>query len=60
MWADPAVSDTGHQEKDWVKNKKRQCSYIFGASATNSFLERNNLLCVVRAHEVQMNGFKLH
>ena len=43
-----------------MKNKKRQCSYIFGSQATNAFLERNNLLCVVRAHEVQMNGFKLH
>ena len=52
MWADPSEDDTGAQEKEWLDNKKRSCSYIFGQEATNKFLEANSLLCVVRAHEV--------
>ena len=52
MWADPVEHDTGYQDKEWVDNKKRCCSYVFGSEAANNFLERNNLLCIVRAHEV--------
>jgi serine/threonine-protein phosphatase 2B catalytic subunit len=52
MWADPVENDTGEQAKEWVENKKRCCSFIFGKTAVNNFLESNNLLCVVRAHEV--------
>lgn len=60
MWSDPVENETGYQEGDFKKNYKRNCSYLFGSQATNAFLESNNLLCVVRAHEVQMNGYKLH
>jgi len=60
MWADPVENETGYQDKLWVPNKKRNCSYLFGSGAINEFLEANNLLCVVRAHEVQMNGYRLH
>lgn len=60
MWSDPVENETGFQEKDFKSNSKRNCSFLFGVSAVNNFLENNNLLCIVRGHEVQMNGFKLH
>eukprot|EP00347_Sterkiella_histriomuscorum_P009810 403339803 len=60
MWSDPVENETGYQDQDFKKNNKRNCSYLFGSSAANNFLENNNLLCVVRAHEVQMSGYKLH
>ena len=48
MWSDPVENDTGYQDKDFIPNKKRSCSYIFGNSAANNFLDKNNLLCIVR------------
>lgn len=60
MWSDPVENETGFQEQDFKKNNKRNCSFLFGSTAANNFLESNNLLCVVRAHEVQMSGYKLH
>ena len=30
VWADPIDVDTGYQEQDFVWNKKRNCSFIFG------------------------------
>jgi serine/threonine-protein phosphatase 2B catalytic subunit len=38
----------------------RGCSYYFSASALFGFLERNKLLCVVRAHEYEDDGFMFH
>lgn len=60
MWADPVENETGYLDKDFEMNKKRNCSYMFGNKAVNNFLDYNNLLCIVRAHEVQMSGYKLH
>lgn len=60
MWSDPVENETGHLDELFSKNSKRSCSFLFGNQAANNFLEMNNLLCVVRAHEVQMNGYKLH
>ena len=52
MWSDPVDNDTGYQEEEYKFNKKRSCSYLFGNKAANNLLDKNNLLCVVRAHEV--------
>lgn len=38
----------------------RGCSYFFGVDAANKFLKRNNLLSVIRAHEAQLDGYKMH
>ena len=39
---------------------QRKCSVNYGASAVNEFLDKNDLLCIVRAHEVKMEGYWLH
>ena len=44
----------------FVPNTQRNCSYIFGAKAAKPFLEKNKFLSIVRAHETQLEGFKMH
>lgn len=46
--------------KAYLPNTTRNCSYFFGAKAVNTFLEANQLTCIVRAHEAQAEGYKLH
>jgi len=44
----------------FVENPTRGCGYIFGYSAAIQFLEENNLVSIIRAHEVQKGGYYLH
>lgn len=70
LWADPVsdenvmeMNDDDYQsfmEVDWCSNPARGCSYCFGYKALRQFLDDNKLVCLVRAHEVQKNGFKKH
>ncbi len=41
-------------------NFERGCSYYFGYRAIRRFLDDNGLLCLVRAHQVQEEGFRRH
>lgn len=41
-------------------NYERGCSYYFGYRAVRRFLDENGLLCLVRAHQVQEEGFRRH
>lgn len=59
LWSDPVDSESGHLERPFIYNQNRGCSYMFGADALSNFLTRNNLLCCIRAHEVQLEGFKM-
>jgi serine/threonine-protein phosphatase 2B catalytic subunit len=38
-------------------NEIRGCSYAYSYNAVCQFLERNNLLSVIRAHEAQDQGY---
>ncbi|KAI9334704.1 calcineurin [Obelidium mucronatum] len=62
LWSDP-TTDYG-QEVDsnsaFIRNPVRGCSYSYTYKAVCSFLERNNLLSVIRAHEAQKEGFKMY
>ena len=70
LWSDPVSEDNtdtmtieeykDFMEIEWRQNPTRGCSYCFGYKALKSFLHENNLVCVVRAHEVQEEGFKKH
>ena len=40
-------------------NVKRQTAYVFNQAAFDSFLKRNSLTHVVRAHEVKEAGFEV-
>ncbi|KAH7474923.1 Serine/threonine-protein phosphatase 2B catalytic subunit A1 [Phytophthora ramorum] len=47
-------------EQEWVPNSMRGCSFTFNERACREFLKRNNLLAIVRAHELEENGYKEH
>ncbi|OQS02899.1 serine/threonine-protein phosphatase 2B catalytic subunit [Thraustotheca clavata] len=44
----------------WSPNEVRGCSYYYGCLAVYAFLNRNDLLCMLRAHELQDEGFLFH
>ena len=60
LWSDPIEIDEEAKNVLYLPNKARNCSYIFGAKATKPFLEKNKLLSIIRAHESQLEGFKMH
>lgn len=63
MWNDPfneVDSDVSVLDEDgFAGNGRRGTAHVFSAAALNSFLKRNDLSHVVRAHEVQQRGFQL-
>ena len=60
LWSDPVDKADGAQDGDFVSNAQRGCSFVYGATALNKFLQRNSLLSLIRGHEVQLEGFKMH
>lgn len=60
LWSDPVDSETGKLEMPFTPNSQRGCSYYFGAEALNRFLTHNKLMSCIRAHEVQIEGYKMH
>jgi len=70
LWSDPVEEDSAsglneEELEDWYNmeyelNPTRGCGYLFGYLGVVEFLEQNNLVCIVRAHEVQKEGFLLH
>ena len=59
LWSDPADNEDGFLIDDYTPNKQRGCSYVYGADALSKFLQKNNLISLIRAHEVQLEGFRL-
>ena len=60
LWSDPVDNDTGESFEKFKANDVRSCSFYYGASAVNSFLKKNKLLAIIRAHEAQLDGYKMH
>lgn len=60
LWSDPVDNDSGQCSEKFKSNEIRGCSYYYGVAAVNSFLKKNKLLSVIRAHEVQIDGYKMH
>ena len=59
LWSDPVDRSDGFLKNDFVENDQRGCSYFYGQKSLNAFLTKNNLLSVIRGHEVQLEGYKL-
>jgi serine/threonine-protein phosphatase 2B catalytic subunit len=60
LWADP-MEDFSPSAPDYYQyNEVRGCSYMFSYRAACDFLERNNLLSIIRAHEAQDAGYRMH
>lgn len=64
LWADPVdeekVEHSVHGSDAFFPNDVRGCSFFFGYDAATKFLHKNHLLSVIRAHEAQLEGFKMH
>ena len=60
LWADPIDTDIGTSPERFTKNNIRGCSFSFGVLAANKFLKENKLISIIRGHEAQLDGFKLH
>jgi len=59
LWSDPTDKPLSKADQ-FVPNEVRSCAYFFGFNTTVAFLKENRLLSVIRAHEVQLEGFKMH
>ncbi|TPX47534.1 hypothetical protein SeMB42_g00183 [Synchytrium endobioticum] len=61
LWSDP-LEDFGQERTNefFVHNHVRGCSYFFSYHAACAFLERNNLLSIIRAHEAQDAGYRMY
>mmetsp|Transcript_29133 Transcript_29133/g.28849 ORF Transcript_29133/g.28849 Transcript_29133/m.28849 type:complete len:412 (+) Transcript_29133:180-1415(+) len=60
LWADPIDNENGVMPSSYIQNTTRGCSYLYGADAVNDFLQQNDLIALIRAHEVQADGYKMH
>jgi len=60
LWSDPCKQEDEAINTKFRENSVRACSYIFGLKAIKPFLIKNKFLSMFRAHEVQLEGFKMH
>jgi serine/threonine-protein phosphatase 2B catalytic subunit len=70
LWSDPLDDALAQQLRDdemgeWFDlafedNPDRGCSFVFGHKAAAEFLERNGMTSIIRAHEVQREGYLEH
>jgi len=60
LWSDPVEDDSGYCESLFKNNEVRGWSYFFGSDAASKFLKKNKLLSIIRAHEAQLEGYKMH
>lgn len=44
----------------FTTNQQRACGYVFNYACLKYFLSANKLLCLVRSHEVQDEGYQLY
>jgi diadenosine tetraphosphatase ApaH/serine/threonine PP2A family protein phosphatase len=54
LWSDPVDKSSNK----WEKNTNRGCSFYFSPIQADKFVKKNNITLIIRAHEVQMNGYK--
>lgn len=60
LWSDPLDTEVGTSVEKFRHNTVRECSFFYSVAAANEFLRENKLLCIVRAHEAQIDGYKMH
>ena len=60
MWADPIDLESEAINTSFKDNGTRGCSFYFGLKAIKPFLNKNKLISIFRAHEAQLEGFKMY
>ncbi|XP_043912018.1 serine/threonine-protein phosphatase 2B catalytic subunit beta isoform isoform X3 [Protopterus annectens] len=61
LWSDPS-EDFGNEksQEHFSHNTVRGCSYFYSYPAVCEFIQHNNLLSVIRAHEAQDAGYRMY
>jgi len=61
IWSDPH-EDYGNERTgdQYTNNSVRGCSFFYTYNAVIDFLQNNNLLSIIRAHEAQDAGYKMY
>lgn len=61
LWSDP-LEDFGSEKtsEHFSHNTVRGCSYFYSYTACCEFLQQNNLLSIIRAHEAQDTGYRMY
>merc|ERR1739847_139325 len=61
LWSDP-LEDFGDEKnaEHFSHNSVRGCSYFYSYAASCDFLQQNNLLSIIRAHEAQDAGYRMY
>lgn len=54
------MGDDVANNRDYIDNEERECSYLFGKKPAKKILDNNNLMTIVRGHQVQVEGYKMH
>jgi serine/threonine-protein phosphatase 2B catalytic subunit len=60
LWSDPVDTPTGSLAEKFKYNTARSCSFYFGQQATGRLLKNLGLSSIIRAHEAQLEGYKMH
>jgi serine/threonine-protein phosphatase 2B catalytic subunit len=60
LWSDPVYEKEVAEVTDYGKNEPRDCSFVYGLRPTKNLLRKDRLLTLIRAHEVQQDGFSLY
>ncbi|KAK3586149.1 hypothetical protein CHS0354_033274 [Potamilus streckersoni] len=61
LWSDP-LEEFGNEKttEHFTHNSVRGCSYFYSYAACCDFLQQNNLLSIIRAHEAQDAGYRMY
>lgn len=54
------MTDEMANSKEYIDNEERECSFLFGKKPTKKLLDQNNLMSILRGHQVQIEGYKMH
>lgn len=61
LWSDPLEEFGSEASSDhFSHNSVRGCSFFFSYAACCDFLQANNLLSIIRAHEAQDAGYRMY
>jgi serine/threonine-protein phosphatase 2B catalytic subunit len=59
LWSDPS-EDSCSNKTGFEPNTNRDCSWYFGLQPVVQLLLKGDYVAILRAHEVQDEGFKMH
>jgi len=65
LWSDPLEEkeDKPKSKKSnpaFIPNEVRGCSFFYSFEGAAKFLQKNSMLSIIRAHEAQLEGYKMH